>query len=50
MDNVPEETHVVAVMNGHWGTNARIRDERGNSPLPHLIRRERLGLTTACAV
>ena len=41
-DNVPEETRVVSVMNRHLSTDARIKDEMGNRPLPHLIRKQRL--------
>ena len=40
MDNVPEETHIVSVMTRRLGTNARIRDERDNGPLPHQTRRQ----------
>ena len=41
MDNVPEDTRVVSVMNQRLETNARLRYERGSSPLPYLIRRQR---------
>ena len=45
-DNVLEETRVVSVMNRHLGTDARIKDEMGNRPLPHLIRKQRLTVKT----
>ena len=43
MDNVPEETRAVSVMNQRLATNAtnaRLKDERGNSPLPNFDRRQ----------
>ena len=42
MDNVPKETHVVSPMILHLGTDARIRKEKDNRPLLHLIERQRL--------
>ena len=42
MDNVPKETHVVSPMILHLGTDARIRKEKDNRPLLHLIQRQRL--------
>ena len=42
MDNVPKEAHVVSPMILHLGTDARIREEKDNRPLLHLIQRQRL--------
>ena len=35
MDSVLKETHVVSVLIQHLATDARIRDEQDNRPLPH---------------
>ena len=42
MDNVPKETHVVSPMILYLGTGARIRKEKANRLLLHLIQRQRL--------
>ena len=41
MDNVPKETHEVSPMILHLATDARIREEKDNHLLLHLIQRQR---------
>ena len=41
MDSARKETHVVLVINLYQATDARLRDEQDNRPLPHQIRRPR---------